>query len=83
MKKAAFESVEDTADERPEYQEPEVAEETEAPAEESVPDGTVKEILEWVGDDKDRAQRALDAEEAKGNSGRKGLKRELNEKIEN
>jgi hypothetical protein len=30
-----------------------------------VPDGTVDEVKEWVGDDPDRAQQALDAENAK------------------
>jgi hypothetical protein len=32
---------------------------------ETVPDGTAKEVLEWVGDDSDRAVAALDAEEAR------------------
>jgi hypothetical protein len=81
MKSASYETVEETEDERPVYTEPEAVEDEST--EEEVPDGTVKEILEWVGDDKDRAQRALDAEDAKGNNGRKGLKRELNEKLEN
>lgn len=27
-----------------------------------VPDGTIGEVLEWVGDDSERAQRALDVE---------------------
>jgi len=27
-----------------------------------VPDGTVQEVLDWVGDDSERAQRALDVE---------------------
>lgn len=43
-----------------------------------VPIGTVPEILEWVGDDKDRARAALDAETATG-SPRKGLSTKLNE----
>jgi hypothetical protein len=30
----------------------------------SVPEGTTKEILAWVGDDKERAASALDAEKA-------------------
>lgn len=30
--------------------------------ENQTPTGTTKEILEWVGDDPERAQRALDAE---------------------
>lgn len=29
-----------------------------------VPEGSIKTVLEWVGDDKDRAQSALDAEKA-------------------
>jgi len=33
-----------------------------APASETVPDGTIKEVLDWVGDDKDRAKAAVDAE---------------------
>lgn len=35
-----------------------------APDDEEVPEGTVNATLEWVGDDKDRAQRALDKEKA-------------------
>ena len=31
----------------------------------SVVDGTIKEILEWVGDDKVKAQEALDAENSR------------------
>jgi hypothetical protein len=31
---------------------------------EPVPDGSTAEILQWVGDDHDRAQRALDKEQA-------------------
>lgn len=34
-----------------------------APSGDEVPEGTVDEVLAWVGDDKDRAQQALDAEE--------------------
>lgn len=30
-----------------------------------VPDGSIDEVLDWVGDDHDRAQRALDAENCK------------------
>lgn len=33
-----------------------------AASDDEVPDGTVEEVLAWVGDDKDRAARALDAE---------------------
>ena len=44
---------------------------------ESVPTGSTKEVLDWVGDDKDRARLALDEEESKGKDGRKGLKNEL------
>ena len=32
--------------------------------EEEVPEGTATEVLDWVGDDPDRAQQALDAERA-------------------
>lgn len=35
-----------------------------APESDEVPQGTSAEIMAWVGDDKDRAQRALDAENA-------------------
>lgn len=38
-----------------------------------VPDGTVAQVLEWVGDDRDRAQAALDAEQGKGDSSRATL----------
>lgn len=67
--------------ERPEYVEPEDADTTEA--DEEVPDGTAKEVMEWVGDDEDRAHRALEVEEAKDGGGRVGLKRDLNSKLEN
>ena len=49
--------------------------------ESGVPKGTTKEILEWVGDDKDRAQQALDAEEA-DDSPRKTLVHDLNKKLD-
>lgn len=45
-----------------------------------VPEGTVKEVLAWVGDDKDKAQRALDAENATGDP-RKSLVAELEERL--
>jgi len=32
---------------------------------ETVPEGTVQEVLDWVGEDKDRAQKALDAESSR------------------
>lgn len=50
-----------------------------APGDDEVPAGSAKEVLDWVGDDKDRAQQALDAEETKPNGGRKGLKNDLQE----
>lgn len=53
------------------------------PDEHNVPAGTAKEVMEWVGDDKYRAQKALDVEEAKGDDGRKGLKRDLSAMLEN
>ncbi len=65
---------EPTVDERADYVEEYHAEE--------VPSGTTREIIEWVGDDKERAQRALDVEEAKGDSGLKGLKRDLHKMLE-
>lgn len=43
---------------------------------EQVPAGTTAEILQWVGDDKDKAQRALDKEQA-GDKPRPGLTRGL------
>jgi len=45
----------------------------------SVPKGTTREILAWVGDDKERAVQALDTE-ALDNTPRKGLVRELFER---
>lgn len=50
----------------------------EVPEDEStkVPTGTTKEILAWVGDDQERAEQALDAEE-KHDTPRVGLVREL------
>lgn len=35
-----------------------------APGPDEVPDGSTAEVLAWVGEDKDRAQRALDKENA-------------------
>jgi hypothetical protein len=54
-----------------------VEEETEA---QGVPEGPAAEVLEWVGDDKDRAKEALEAEE----SGQKrvGLTKKLKELAE-
>jgi len=46
----------------------------------SVPAGTTKEVLEWVGDDTGRAHAALAAEQA-NNEPRKGLTRELEERV--
>ena len=40
---------------------------------ENMPDGPIPAVLAWVGDDLERAQQALDAEQAKGESGRKGV----------
>ena len=48
--------------------------------ENGVPQGTVGEVLEWVGDDKERARAALDAEHATGEP-RKSLVRRLEEQI--
>lgn len=46
--------------------------------EDKVPSGTTKEVLAWVNGDKDRARRALEAEQA-DSSPRKGVVNELNE----
>ncbi len=46
--------------------------------EDDVPSGTVPEILSWVGEDKDRAQKALDAEKD-DDKPRKGLVKSLEE----
>lgn len=43
------------------------------PSGDEVPDGTAAFVLVWVGDDPDRAARALEAEQAKGDAGRSGL----------
>lgn len=45
---------------------------------EDVPTGTTKELLDWVGDDKDRAQRALDVE-LENDKPRNGLVKSLKE----
>lgn len=45
-----------------------------------VPKGTTKEVLEWVGTDRVRAQAALDSEEDSGKP-RKTLVEELKEKL--
>jgi len=45
---------------------------------EEVPSGTIKEVLTWVGEDKERAQAALDAEKA-SDSERKTLVTSLEE----
>lgn len=37
------------------------------PGGDAVPDGTTEEVIAWVGDDKDRAKRALDKENAGDN----------------
>jgi hypothetical protein len=49
--------------------------------ESEVPDGTSAEVLSWVGDDKGRAQAALDKENA-DESPRKGLTGELEKLLE-
>lgn len=43
-----------------------------------VPSGLVKEILDWVGDDKERASRALEVENSHKKP-RKGVVKELKE----
>lgn len=53
---------------------------TEGAADETtaVPKGSSADVLTWVGDDKDKAQQALDAEKSSGKP-RKGLVEELEE----
>lgn len=48
---------------------------------EPVPDGTTAEILQWAGDDQDKAQRALDKEQA-DQKPRPGLTRGLKKILE-
>lgn len=50
-------------------------------SEDEVPAGTVPEVLNWVGEDKERAEKAL-AEEKKADKPRKGLIKALDEVIE-
>ena len=38
-----------------------------------VPDGTAAVVLDWVGDDTDKARRALEAEQARGDKARSTL----------
>jgi hypothetical protein len=54
-------------------EEPQNAPQTEGPV---VPEGSIKDVLGWVGEDPTRAQAALDAETAGDN--RKTLVKELN-----
>jgi hypothetical protein len=49
-------------------------------SENTVPEGPAAEVLEWVGDDKDRAKVALEAEEA--GQQRVGLTKKLKELAE-
>lgn len=39
----------------------------------SVPDGSARDVIDWVGDDRDRARAALDVEQAKGDDARTTL----------
>jgi hypothetical protein len=57
---------------------PESVEESTEP--QGVPEGSAAEVLEWVGDDKDRAKEALEAEEA--GQQRVGLSKKLKELAE-
>ena len=50
-------------------------------SEDDVPSGTVPEVLTWVGDDVERAQKALD-EEVANDKPRKGLVAQLQEMID-
>lgn len=76
--KAPKASVEPEKAEEP--QEPVETEEAPEEATQGVPQGSAAEVLEWVGEDKDRAKEALEAEEA-GHQ-RIGLTRKLKELAE-
>jgi hypothetical protein len=47
-----------------------------------VPEGSAKQVLDWVAGDKDKATQALAAEQAKGDSARKGLLADLSKLVE-
>lgn len=57
--------------------EQDTAEPTPAPDPDAVPDGTIPAVIDWVGGDKDRAARALEAEQAKGETARTTLVNQL------
>lgn len=84
--KKAVEAPEETTEEpqapAPHPEEVESVEDTQETSEEApeeVPDGTTDEVLEWVGEDKDRAKLALESEQ--NGKKRKGLLRELEELV--
>jgi hypothetical protein len=84
MKVAIAEDSKKNNDEAaPQAQEQAVEEQPEAEEKSGtgVPDGTTAEVLAWVGDDKERAQAALDKENA-DESPRKGLTGELEKLLE-
>lgn len=69
-------------DEQPEEETPQAEDEDDQSADSTpVPDGTTAEIVQWVGDDKDRAQRALDKEQSHQKP-RPGLTKELKKVLE-
>lgn len=74
--------VEETAVETPETEETvsDEAPETVETVSDEVPEGTIKEVLDWVGEDADKAVEALTAEEA--GERRKTLIKSLEEIIE-
>jgi hypothetical protein len=72
-------SAEQESEETDDEQSP--AEEEDDDSAEPVPDGTTAEILRWVGDDKRRAQRALDKEHG-DEKPRAGLTGELKKIVE-
>jgi len=47
-----------------------------------VPDGTIAEVLAWVGGDRDRAARALEVERAKGGKARSTLVGDLEQLVD-
>lgn len=71
--------TEDVSVEAPELEKEEEVVETKVDPE-KVPEGSASEVLDWVGDDKDRAKEALEAEE--DGQQRIGLTKKLKELAE-
>ena len=77
-----FEPMSDVPDQDEQPRDPNERDEFKPEPEDEVPSGSIKEVLAWVGDDKDKAKQALDAENEKpSRDRRKGLLRELGDKL--